>query len=121
MLANGAEVAVWNGLNPEQFELIVHPLAYVAGKSLQLELFDNEHGDRGHIMLDHVMLVACDTCQMRGRMTLARALNAQPSDDDTVYLIPSLLLGSQDYLNFRDLYPSAGASTYSPYGRTQSG
>ena len=52
------------------------------------------------------MLVACDTCQMAGRMTLARALNAQPSDDDTVYLIPSLLPGSQDYLNFRDLYPS---------------
>ena len=39
LLANGAEVAVWNGLNTEKFELIVHPLAYVAGKSLQLELF----------------------------------------------------------------------------------
>ena len=38
---------------------------------------------------------------------MAQALNAQPSDDDTVYLIPSLLPGSQDYLNFRDLYPSA--------------
>ena len=66
LLDDRAEVAVWNGLNTEKFELIVHPLAYVAGKSLQLELFDNEHGDWGHIMLDHVMLVACDTCQMAG-------------------------------------------------------
>ena len=105
LLDDRAEVAVWNGRNTEQFELIVHPLAYVAGKSLQLELFDNEHGDWGHIMLDHVMLVACDTCQMAGRMTLARALNAQPSDDDTVYLIPSLPLpGSRDYFNVKYLY-----------------
>ena len=108
LLANGAEVAVWRGRNTEQFELkfelIVHPLAYVAGKSLQLELFDNEHGDRGHIMLDHVMLVACDTCQMDERIILARALNAQPSDDDTVYLIPDLIPDSRDYFNVKYLY-----------------
>ena len=127
LLANGAEVAVWHGRNTvwhdrniEQFELIVHPLAYVAGKSLQLELFDSELGDWGHIMLDHVMLADCDTCQMDERMILARALNAQPSDDDTVYLIPSLLPDSRDYFNFNTCI-KRGASTYNPYGRTQSG
>ena len=37
-------------------------------------------------------------------MTLARALNAQPSDDDTVYLIPSLIPDSRDYFNVKYLY-----------------
>ncbi len=88
LLADGEEVAVWRGNRYERFELIVHPLAYVAGNSLQLELFDSEPGDWGHIMLDHVMLVACEPCQMEERSVLARTLSAQPTDDDTVYLIP---------------------------------
>ena len=66
MLANGKEAAVWHGSGErmievisantvEPFKLIVHPLAAVAGQSLQLELFD--HDPTGHIMLDHVLLV----------------------------------------------------------------
>ena len=100
LLANGAEVAVWRGRNTEQFELIVHPLAYVAGKSLQLELFDSEHGDWGHIMLDHVMLADCDTCQMDERIIMARAAERSAARDDTVYLIP----GSKDHFSLEYLY-----------------
>ena len=66
LLADGEEVLVWRGSgkqfieafsgnNVEPFELIVYPLAAVAGQPLQLELFD--HDPAGHIMLDHVLLV----------------------------------------------------------------
>ncbi len=88
LLADGEEVAVWRGRRYEQFELVVHPLAYVAGNSLQLELFDNELDEWGHIMLDHVMLVACEPCQTEEPTILARALSAQPDGADTAYLIP---------------------------------
>ncbi len=57
LLADGEEAAVWRGRNAERFRIVVHPLAGVAGKRLQLELFDHETGGWGHIMLDHVMLV----------------------------------------------------------------
>ena len=87
LLADGEETAVWRGKNSDRFELIVHPLGYVAGKSLQLQLFDYELGGRGYIMLDHVLLVACDVCPTEP-IALAQALSAQPSNDDTVYLIP---------------------------------
>ena len=56
LLADGEEAAVWRGRNAERFRMVVHPLANVAGKRLQLELFDHETGGWGHIMLDHVML-----------------------------------------------------------------
>ncbi len=55
LLADGKEIAVWRGRNNEHFNLIVHPLAAVAGKPLQLELYDNDPA--AHIMLDHVLLV----------------------------------------------------------------
>ena len=87
LLADGAEVAIWRGKNTNRFELIVHPLGYVAGKTLQLQLFDYELGDKGHIMLDHVLLVACDVCPPEP-IAMARALSAQPASDDSVYLIP---------------------------------
>ena len=57
LLAHGKEVAVWRGDNWEAFELVVYPLHQVAGKQLQLEIFNNEIGDRPRLMLDHVMLV----------------------------------------------------------------
>ena len=66
LLANGVEVGVWRGRClsyfgfSEHFEMIVRPLADVAGKTLQLELFDHETGGWGHIMLDHVLLVSPD-------------------------------------------------------------
>ena len=87
LLADGEEAAVWRGRNSDRFELIVHPLGYVAGKSLQLQLFDYVLGDHGYIMLDHVLLVACDVCPTEP-IAMAQALSAQPSNDDTVYLIP---------------------------------
>ena len=67
LLADGKEVAVWRGPGErllgtfasrsivEDFHLIAHPLAAVAGKPLQLELYDSD--PEGHIMLDHVLLV----------------------------------------------------------------
>ncbi len=56
LLADGVAAAVWRGRNTERFERIVHPLDAVAGSSLQLELFDDETGGWGHVMLDHVVL-----------------------------------------------------------------
>ena len=60
LLAAGREIVVWSGpgerlFRSEHFILIIHPLAGVAGRLLQLELFDGDPA--GHIMLDHVLLV----------------------------------------------------------------
>ena len=60
LLADGQEVAVWRGENWEYFELVIYPLHELAGKELQLEIFNNEIGDRPRLMLDHVMLVRKD-------------------------------------------------------------
>ncbi len=57
LLADGGEAAVWRGENTERFRRVIFPLADVAGQRLQLELFDDETGGWGHIMLDQVMLV----------------------------------------------------------------
>ena len=57
LLADGAEVTVWRGKDTEHFEPAAYLLAGLAGKTLQLELFDAEVGGWGHIMLDHVRLV----------------------------------------------------------------
>ena len=57
LLSDGEEAAVWRGQNTEQFMPIIYPLADVAGKTLQLQLFDNESGAWGHIMLDHVVIL----------------------------------------------------------------
>ena len=57
LLADGHEVAVWRGDSWGDFELVTYPLRQVAGKELQLEIFNNEIGDRPRLMLDHVMLV----------------------------------------------------------------
>ena len=57
LLADGAEVAVWRGRNTEYFRTAIYPLAEHAGKTLQLQLFDNESGSWGHIMLDHVIIM----------------------------------------------------------------
>ena len=57
LLSDGEEVAVWRGQNTERFSPVINPLADFAGKTLQLQLFDNESGDWGHIMLDHVIIL----------------------------------------------------------------
>ena len=54
--ADEEEIAVWRGEGTEDFKLVIYPLAQVAGRRLHLELFDDEIGGWGHIMLDHVML-----------------------------------------------------------------
>ena len=56
LLAGNEEIAVWRGRNTERFSLIFHALADVAGRPLRLEMFDDETGGWGHIMLDHVLL-----------------------------------------------------------------
>ena len=57
-LMNGEkEVAVWRGQNMERFETVVYPLAEHAGKTLRLQLFDNDTGRWGHIMLDHAIIL----------------------------------------------------------------
>ena len=57
LLADGEEVAVWRGVNWEAFEMVIYPLRQLAGRELQLEIFNHEIGDRPRLMLDHVMLV----------------------------------------------------------------
>ncbi len=97
LLADGKVAGLWRGENPplfmpsEKFRLIVHPLGYLAGKSLQLELFDNDIGRRGHIMLDHVILTAChsDPCASEDWTALAHLLAQLPRDNGAVYLIPA--------------------------------
>ena len=102
LLADGEEAAVWRGRNSDRFELIVHPLAYVAGKSLQLELFDHSLGEQGNVMLDHVMLVSCDRCLTDEWSILAHALSRQSTETDTVYLVPGLSekFDFNDFLHF---------------------
>ena len=57
LLADGREVQAWRGKDEEIFDPVVYPLGAVTGKTLQLELFDDEVRPWGHIMLDHVTLV----------------------------------------------------------------
>lgn len=56
LLVEGNQVAVWRGLNRAGFHHEYHLLSGITGKRMQLEMFDYETGDWGHIMLDHVLL-----------------------------------------------------------------
>ncbi len=56
LLAGDEEIAVWRGQNTERFSMIFHALTDIAGHPLRLEMFDDETGGWGHIMLDHVLL-----------------------------------------------------------------
>ena len=49
LLADGFEVNVWRGKNTGHFERAFYVLDGLAGKTLQLELFDSEVGGWGHI------------------------------------------------------------------------
>ncbi len=115
LLADGKVAGLWRGKNPhsympsEEFRLIVHPLGYLTGKSLQLELFDDAGGSRGHIMLDHVMLVGCHSgsCSTEGWTALAHLLAQQPRDNGAVYLIPTHAHNRQYiFLDARTLFVS---------------
>lgn len=57
LLANGIEVYVWRGASIGGFRPIVYPLTEVAGKTLQLEMFDDEVTYRGYVAIDHVTLI----------------------------------------------------------------
>ena len=57
LLIDGEEVTVWRGRETEYFRSVIYPLAEHAGKTLQLQLFDNESDPWGHIMLDHVIIL----------------------------------------------------------------
>ena len=57
LLVDGDEAAVWRGRNTEEFRTVIVPLAEFAGKTLRLQLFDDETGRWGHIMLDHAILL----------------------------------------------------------------
>ena len=65
LLADGAEVNVWRGKNTEDFGTVAYPLDGLAGKTLQLELFDFEIGSWGHIMLDDVRLLSLVQLEQR--------------------------------------------------------
>ena len=60
LLANGVEAKVWradSGLWPfSNFRFVSHPLADVANATLQLELFDDDSGRHGYVLLDHITL-----------------------------------------------------------------
>ena len=60
LLANGTETYVWRGADTGIFELTVYPLSEVAGRTLQLEVFDDEVEFRGYIAIDHVTLVRAE-------------------------------------------------------------
>ncbi len=99
LLADGENVAVWygagewrhiSGERAEKFDLIVYPLSAVSGKRLQLQLFDYEPGQGGHIMLDHVMLVrpclALDEL-IGGRKPVIRSgYDVYINDDELIYV-----------------------------------
>ena len=57
LLSGGEEVAVWRGQDTAQFRRVIYPLAELAGKTLQLQLFDDDSWIWGHIMLDHVVIL----------------------------------------------------------------
>ena len=57
LISDGDEVAVWRGQVTERFKTVVYPLADFAGKTLQLQLFDDDSGRFGRIMLDHVIIM----------------------------------------------------------------
>ena len=61
LLVDGHEVADWRGENTEAFEVVLYPLRDVAGRKLQLEIFNGEIGTDARLMLDHVMLMREDT------------------------------------------------------------
>ncbi len=65
LLADGVETSVWHGRDTERFTATVHPLFDVAGKTLQLELFDSESDVWNHVMLDYVMLARREAARNR--------------------------------------------------------
>ena len=66
--ANGAEIKVWHvdsgvwrGFWPvSDFHFVAYPLADVANETLQLELFDDDAGRYGIVLLDHVTLMRAE-------------------------------------------------------------
>ena len=57
LLIDGDEVKVWRGWNRERFRTVIYPLVEFAGKTLQLQLFDNDSRVWGRIMLDHAIIL----------------------------------------------------------------
>ena len=57
LLADGEHAAVWWGDVWGPFRRVERPLADLAGKRLQLELFDHETGNNGHIMLNQALIL----------------------------------------------------------------
>ena len=74
LLANGVEAKVWRSeagfwwgqLPFGNFRFVTFPLAEVANATLQLELFDDERGQHGLIVLDHVTLIRAEDGQCPG-------------------------------------------------------
>ena len=60
LMVDGATVMRWTGQNTELFRPVVYPLSQFVGKKVSLQVFDQERGPWGHIMLDQVMLVRSD-------------------------------------------------------------
>ncbi|MCY4390002.1 MAG: hypothetical protein OXC18_23135 [Desulfurellaceae bacterium] len=99
LLADGEEVAVWHGTGEwmslsgeraEMFDLIVYPLSTIAGKRLQLQLFDLALSHGAHIMLDHVMLVrprlALDKIIGSGKPIIRASYDMYINDNELIYI-----------------------------------
>lgn len=56
LLANGETVSMWRGRDKENFKPVAYPLRGLEGKALRLEVFDEDSGPWGHVMIDHVLL-----------------------------------------------------------------
>ncbi len=65
LLVDGVAVVVWRGEKSSAFDLVIHPLRDFAGKQLQIEIFNNEVGDRPRLMVDHFMLVRDEAADSR--------------------------------------------------------
>ena len=60
LLVDGQKLVAWRGENTEEFEIVIHSLKDIAGRQLQLEVFNGEIGTDARLMLDHVMLMRED-------------------------------------------------------------
>ena len=63
LLADGKTISVWRGRNNENFRPVAYPLRGLEGKTLWLEVFDDDTEPWGHIVVDHVLLARHEPVQ----------------------------------------------------------
>jgi hypothetical protein len=56
LLVDGRPVMHWRGQNTEILRAVAYPLSAYVGRDLSLEVYDEERGPWGHVLVDHFML-----------------------------------------------------------------